>query len=226
MKNKIALITGASSGLGYSLLKKFISENYTVLAHTRKKNSLKEIKKKKTNKIVHITGDLSKKDTLKKLKINYIKYNPSIIINNAGVYINKDFANISDSEIEKVFNVNFFAIIKFIKMIFLKLVNSNCLIININSVSGLTGSHKESIYSSSKHALKGFFESVQQEFLSNKVNLLNIYPGAMKSKITKKRNTYNNLMSTSEVADIIFRMSIDYKSVRFGQVILLRKKYK
>lgn len=225
MNNKIVLITGASSGLGYSLLKKFLKEDYTVLAHSRKKNSFKKIKKNEFKKIINITGDLSKRTTLKKLKINYIKYKPSIIINNAGIYIGEDFSKINEFKLERIFEVNFFAVIRFLKMIFLKLENSNCLIININSVSGLTGSHKESIYSASKHALKGFFESVQQEFLSKKINLLNIYPGAMKSKITKKRKTYLNLMSTSEVADIIFGMCNNYKSVRFGQVTLLRKKY-
>ena len=225
MKNKYVLITGASSGLGYSLLKKFLKENYTILAHSRNKNSFTDISNKEFKKIINITGDLSKRSTLTKLKLNYVKYKPSIIINNAGVYIGEDFSNISEFQMERIFEVNFFAIIRFLKMIFLKLKNSNCLIININSISGLTGSHKESIYSASKHALKGFFESAQQEFLSKKINLLNIYPGAMKSKITKKRKTYANLMSTSEVADIIFGMCTNYKSVRFGQVTLLRKKY-
>ena len=224
MKNKYVLITGASSGLGYSLLKKFLKENYTILAHSRNKNSLADISKKEFKNIINITGDLSKRSTLTKLKLNYIKYKPSIIINNAGVYISEDFSNISEFQMERIFEVNFFAIIRFLKMIFLKLKNSNCLIININSISGLTGSHKESIYSASKHALKGFWIGTARISIK-KINLLNIYPGAMKSKITKKRKTYTNLMSTSEVADIIFGMCTNYKSVRFGQVTLLRKKY-
>ena len=55
--------------------------------------------------------------------------------------------------------------------------------------------------------------------------MINLYPGAMKSKITKKRDSYNNLMTTEEVSEVIFNMCKNYKTLRFGQVTLLRKKY-
>ena len=155
----------------------------------------------------------------------YKKNKPSIIINNAGLYKSKSFAKTDIKEISELFEVNFFSIIKLLKNIYNNLKKRECLIININSLSGLTGSHNESIYSASKHALKGFFDSVQQEFLSNNINMINLYPGAMKSKITKKRDTYNNLMKTEEVSEVIFNICKNYKTLRFGQVSLLRKKY-
>ena len=155
----------------------------------------------------------------------YKKNKPSIIINNAGLYKSGSFAKTNLKEISELFEVNFFSIIKLLKNIYNNLKNKDCLIININSLSGLVGSHNESIYSASKHALKGFFESAQQEFLSKKINMINLYPGAMKSKITKKRDSYNNLMTTEEVSEVIFNMCKNYKTLRFGQVTLLRKKY-
>ena len=226
MNKKTVLITGASSGLGFSLVKKFFENDYVVFAHTRNKknfNSTDLIKKSKN--IVNLTGDLTKKSTIQKISQACKKNKPSIIINNAGLYKSKSFSQMKMIEISQLFEVNFFSILKILKNIFKYIKNRDCLIININSLSGLAGSHNESVYSASKHALKGFFESMQQELLSNKINVLNIFPGAMKTKITKKRNTFHNLMTTEEVSDVIFNMCKNYKTLRFGQVTLLRKKY-
>jgi short-subunit dehydrogenase len=225
MNKKSVLITGTSSGLGFSLAKKFLEHDYIVFAHTRKKKSFKNSKLPKKKNIFNVSGDLTKPTTIQKLSQCYKKNKPSIIINNAGLYKSKSFAKTDIKEISELFEVNFFSIIKLLKNIYNNLKKRECLIININSLSGLTGSHNESIYSASKHALKGFFDSVQQEFLSNNINMINLYPGAMKSKITKKRDTYNNLMKTEEVSEVIFNICKNYKTLRFGQVSLLRKKY-
>ena len=54
---------------------------------------------------------------------------------------------------------------------------------------------------------------------------MNIYPGAFKSKITKKRKDFNNLMSADEIADLIFENIKKYRSLKINNIYLKRKLY-
>jgi short-subunit dehydrogenase len=76
-----------------------------------------------------------------------------------------------------------------------------------------------------KHGLKGFFDSLEYDFSNTGVSFVNIYPGAMQSRITQNRKTYDNLMTSDEVAKVIYNQSHDYKSLKIKSVILSRKKY-
>ena len=97
------------------------------------------------------------------------------------------------------------------------------LVVNINSVAGLSGSANESIYSASKHALKGFYESIEKE-PNNELSFMNIYPGAFKSKITRKRKDFSKLMNAKDIADIIYKNLTEYESLNLNN-IYLKKKY-
>ena len=67
MNKKSVLITGASSGLGLSLVKKFLENDYIVIAHSRNKKSFNTNSIKKKKNIINLTGDLTKKITIHKI---------------------------------------------------------------------------------------------------------------------------------------------------------------
>ena len=66
--------------------------------------------------------------------------------------------------------------------------------------------------------MKGFYESIDKEYFGKNINILNIFPGAFKSKITKKRHTYNILMKPADLADAIFRSSREYSSLKITNI--------
>ena len=218
---KNVLITGANGSLGLELAKKYLDKNYNVFFHYRKSRNLK-ISDQIIKSCFTLNGDLKKKTTIKKISNLIIKNKINILINNAGVYLNKPFKDCNIKEIKDIFEVNFFSQVFILQKIISK-IKKKILIININSVAGLSGSANEAIYSASKHAMKGFYESIDKEYFGKNINILNIFPGAFKSKITKKRNTYNTLMKPADLADAIFKSSQDYSSLKITNINMIRK---
>ncbi len=215
---KSVLITGANGSLGIQLVKKYLNENYDVYFHTRTKEIPKHIQKKCSI----VNGDLKQKRTIDRISDLIIRKKVNILINNAGVYLNKPFKKNKMKDINDIFEINFFSNVKILKNILLK-IKKKILIININSAAGLNGSANEAIYSASKHAMKGFYESIDKEYFGKNINILNIYPGAFKSKITKKRKTFENLMKPDELAEVIFKTSSEYSSLKITNMNLIRK---
>ena len=215
---KSVLITGANGSLGFQLVKKYLDENYHVYFHSRTKKISKYIQKK----CFLVNGDLKKKKTINIISNLIIKKKIDILINNAGVYLNKPFKKNDMKDISSIFEINFFSNVKILKNILQKL-QKKILIININSAAGLNGSVNEAIYSASKHAMKGFYEAIDKEYFGKNINILNVYPGAFKSKITKKRKTFENLMKPDELADVIFKSSTEYSSLKITNINLIRK---
>jgi len=224
MSKKSVLITGASGSLGSELVKKYIEYGYFVVLHSRnKKTSSNQINGHTKKNYEIVTGDLKIKSTINKISKVIIKKKVDIIINNAGIYLNKPFVKNSTKEILDIFYVNFFSNVFILQKLISK-INKKLLIININSAAGLNGSVNESIYAASKHAMKGFYESLDKEYFGKKIDVLNIYPGAFKSKITKKRKTFNDLMKPNEIANVIFEASRDYSSLKITSLNLIRNK--
>ena len=218
---KAVTITGSNGALGFELAKKFSVNGYDLILHSRKNNK-KKFLALKTN-ISYVTGDIGKDNTLNKIFIKIKKIKSNVLINNAGIYLNKSFKNTNLKQIDEIINVNFITNIKLIKKIS-KLNYKDFLIININSIAGISGTANETIYSASKHALKGFYDSLEKESGHN-FSIMNIFPGAFKSKISKKRPDYSKLMSPHEIADIIFKNVKNYSSLKINNIFLKRKIY-
>ena len=72
--------------------------------------------------------------------------------------------------------------------------------------------------------MKGFYDSIEKE-PNNTINIMNIYSGAFKSKITKRRKDFSKLMEPSEIADIICKNLVDYNSLSLNNIYIKRKKY-
>ncbi len=218
---KSVLITGANGSLGSELVKKYLDKNYNVFFHCRKNHGLK-ISNNLRKSCFIFSGDLKKKTTIKKISDLIIKKKIDILINNAGIYLNKAFKDNNIKDIKDIFEVNFFSNVFILQNIISK-IKKNILIININSIAGLSGSENEAIYSASKHAMKGFYEAIDKEYFRKNINILNIFPGAFKSKITKKRNTFKVLMTPVDLAEAIFKASKEYSSLKITNINMIRK---
>ena len=220
MQIKSIIITGSNGSLGFELSKKLSKHNCNLFLHLRNKNKTVESYFQNKKNVKFILGDIRNKNILKKISKSIKLSKSSVLINNCGKYLNKKFIKTNSEEIREIFDVNFFSNIYLLKSILE--TKNKLLIVNINSVAGVNGSINESVYSASKHALKGLYESIELETRKN-IRFLNIFLGAFKSKMTKNRKNYKKLMEPNDLADLISKNIDEYQSCSVNKIFVKRR---
>ena len=160
------VITGASRGIGFELVGKYLDQGHRVFAIRRNVKSLNEAYDS-VKGFYALSFDLSSGD-FQHLGEEILKQfdEVDILINNAGLLVNKPFAEVSPSDLEKSYATNAFAPIYIVQTLS-SIFNSNAHIINISSMGGFQGSLKFPglmAYSSAKAALVCITECMQEEF--------------------------------------------------------------
>ena len=201
LKKKNILITGAGKGIGESCLKNFIENGAYVYAII--KDAKDNYKFKNLKNISIINGNVSnikliqgviRKSIRDKKKIN-------CVVNNAGIRHRKDFINISDKELSKVFEVNFFSIFRILQLISKFWVKNNIEgnVVNITSIVGQIGFKQLSAYASSKGALVSLTKSFALEFSDFGIRANSLSPGFTKTsfydEFKKNKTLYNWTLS-------------------------------
>ncbi len=225
-KNKTVLITGVSRGIGFELAKQFLETNYRVIAVSRSKSVFAEHLNNenlifiKCN-IANINNITVLSNFLKKQKIKNI----DILINNAGLLINKPLINTNFKEAQNVFNINFFAAAFLIKelMPFLGKSKQASHIINITSMGGVQGTQKFpglAFYSASKAALAVFTECLAEEFKNKNIKCNALALGAVQTEMLSKAfPNYKAPLAAKEMAAFIKDFSLHAHNFINGKII-------
>tara|TARA_B100000795_G_scaffold269338_1_gene258428 strand:- start:2762 stop:3508 length:747 start_codon:yes stop_codon:yes gene_type:complete len=186
MKKIHGIVTGAGKGIGLSVVKKLLSENYSITAITRSKSiELENLKKKKINSLNIVYLDLNKIEEVSEEFKKIIKLKPSeFLINNAGIRSRYPLLKMSSETLFKVMNNNFmsaFLITKeYIKNI-KKNKNTNHSIVSITSIVGPQGFSELSSYAASKGALEASMKSLAIEYGNKNIRINCVAPGFVKT---------------------------------------------
>lgn len=193
LANKVAIITGASEGLGFEIAKKFILEGANITICSRNKKNLK-LAKENLIKILHpnqkilvINGDVSKELDVKKIiNLTIKKFGKcDILVNNAGIYGPKGkIENINWHEWKKTIEINLFGSILMCKNIikFFKKKNYGK-IIQLSGGGATNPLPNLSAYASSKAAIVRFIETLALEVRDFNIDINSIAPGALNTKM-------------------------------------------
>lgn len=207
MKN--ILITGCGSGLGKVLSE---NKNHNIFSHYRFIEN---------PSISSITGDLRDINVLNSLSQFIIDNDINVFINNVGVYLNSPITEVSDEELIDVINVNLISSMLLLKRVYSYFNKKNGgLIININSLAGKTAAANESVYCASKFGLSGFSKSIQLEAIGTGIRIVDLYPGAIKTRMTKHRQNYDSLIDPNDIASLIYDIIENEKSCYQNEIIL------
>jgi 3-oxoacyl-[acyl-carrier protein] reductase len=183
MRKKI-IVTGAASGIGKSIALACAKSGASVLAVDINEKGLKKIKGKN---ITTFTCDVADPEQIAKFfsLIKKLRLTPYGLVNNAGIYLGKNFFEYSDAEIQKVLNVNINSAIHFSRKFAEILIpkKTTGVIINITSVSGEKGS-PDVIYGLSKAALTGLTKSCAISFAPF-IRVNAIAPGIVNTPLLK-----------------------------------------
>ena len=185
------VVTGASSGIGLELVKSFNLQNHNVLAVSRSKEKLTELKR--FSESIHILSiDINRlnseviTETLIKSKMKHI----DILINNAGVLVKKPFVELTESDWLETYNTNVFGVANMIQCCMPYILKSQIRhIVNISSMGGVGGTLKFpglSAYSSSKGAVTILTECLAEEFKSDAIKVNGLALGAVQTPMLEK----------------------------------------
>ncbi|MGC6470748.1 MAG: SDR family oxidoreductase [Flavobacteriales bacterium] len=191
MKNKVVIITGASSGIGKASAFYFAQNGSKIVLAARNKQKLEKISNK-MNELgfdnIYVQTDVSKEEDCKHLIDTAIKQYSRIdvLINNAGISMRAILNDAEVSVIESVMKVNFFGTVYCTKYALPHLLSSCGSVVGISSIAGFKGLPGRTGYSASKFAMHGFLESLRIENLKKNLHVLIACPGFTASNI---RNT-------------------------------------
>ena len=228
---KSVLITGVSRGIGLSIAKEFIQNDYFVFGTSRSKFDL--AKALESSNCKHLIVDVNDRDSIASVMKDIPGENNTLdcLVNNAGITADQLFIRMKDSEWDDVINTNLtgiFNITKPVSKTMLKQKSGS--IINISSVSGLMGNAGQVNYSSSKSALLGFTKSLAKELAPRGINVNCICPGFIESDMTNELTSdqrdqalsqipLGNFGSDTDIAKLSLFLSSDNAKYITGQSI-------
>jgi hypothetical protein len=181
-KNKVVLITGASSGIGKETAIKFAKAGANIILVARKKNKLEQIENELKNFHVSILVcqcDVSKKEQVKEMsKIVFKKFNSiDILVNNAGFAIYGTVSDLTIEDIESQMETNYFGMIYCIKNFLPSMLEKRSgHIVNVASVAASFGLPGIASYCASKFAMLGFSEGLKHELKNTGVGITVVSP--------------------------------------------------
>ena len=192
MDKPIAIITGASTGIGQSLSVK-LSKQYLVYLISRNQDNLNKTKKlieAQNNECKIIVADISQSESINMI-YSQIEHKEKIelLINNAGIGV---FKNITDTSIEdwdNILNTNLRGSFLMTKMVIDDLKSKkNGKVVFISSVAGLQPYKNSTAYVSSKFALRGFASALREELRDFNIKVITVFPGAVNTPIWNDKN--------------------------------------
>jgi 3-oxoacyl-[acyl-carrier protein] reductase len=242
LKNKLALVTGGTRGIGKSITLKLLEEGSTVIATYNKDqdsaNTLQQDVKNKgfNNSLEIFSMDVIKRDSIKNLMQTIINTHKriDILVNNAGVNKPTDFDQISDDDWDWVLNVNLRG--PFIctqEALDLLKASASASIINISSVSGQYGGPRTAHYAASKAGLISLSQVMARFLAEYNIRSNTIAVGLIESEMAAtglasplvsslaKSILLKRLGSKDEVADLVSFLASDESSYITAQTINL-----
>jgi short-subunit dehydrogenase len=198
MKNKVVIITGASSGIGLACVKEFAQRGAKICMASRNIAKLNELEKELTSKgieIMAIKTDVSVENDCKELIIKTIeKYKTiDVLINNAGISMRALFNELEIDVIRKVMDINFWGAVYCSKYALPYLLLSKGSVVGISSITGYVGLPGRTGYAASKFALNGFYETLRMENLKTGLHVMVVAPGFTSSDIRINALTKNGI---------------------------------
>lgn len=205
MANEVAIVTGASRGIGKVIAQTLIKNGYTVVGCAT------SFSNKEQKNYMELHCDVTKKNDVKKVVDTVIKKfgKINVLINNAGLITYDKFTNIKEKDFDKMFLVNVKGVMLFSQAVLpiMKKQRSGY-IINMSSIRGITGAPNKGVYSATKFAIRGLTETIFAENKEFGIKTTSICPGLISTNSTKDiMKTYGlkkeDVVKESDISDTI-----------------------
>jgi short-subunit dehydrogenase len=246
-KNKVVLITGASSGIGLACAEAFARKGSDLVLAARRYVDLCTISQDFENrygiKAIAVATDVASEESCKELVHQAIATfgRIDILINNAGISMKALFNEVHLDVLRQLMDINFWGTVYCTKYALPTLIQNQGTLVGISSIAGFQGLPGRSGYSASKFAMQGFLESIRLENKKSGLQVLIACPGFTASNIRKvaldqaglptgeSGREEHKMMSSEEVAtEILNAIDKGQKEIILtsqGKIVALLKKF-
>jgi 3-oxoacyl-[acyl-carrier protein] reductase len=236
LKNKVAIVTGASKGIGKSIAQKISQAGAHTVCVSRSKEVLIDVSKKINDDgfcASYYVCDVSKINNFKELiDDTVLKYNKvDILVNNAGITKDNLIMRMSESDWDKVIDVNLKGVFNGIKSVSRQMMKQKYgRIINISSIVGLIGNPGQANYAASKAGVIGLGKAISKELASRNITVNSIAPGYIETDMVDniqeeakealfKKIPLGRIGKPEEIAAAVLYLASDEASYITGQTI-------
>lgn len=238
LQGKLAMVTGASSGIGLATAAWLAREGANLILVARRKEKLELLKKEILNSfptvdIKLIAADVSSRDFVSLLE-NLNALNVDILINNAGLASGKDFvSDIKEEDLTAMVETNVTALIRLSSAVSKKMIQKGSgHIINLGSIAGHYTYEGGSIYCATKFAVRAFSEALRQELHDKNVRVSLVSPGMVRTDFSLVRfkgdrklaeSVYQNVdcLTAADIARLILKTLKEPSHVNWNEVVIL-----
>ena len=185
---KTCLITGASSGIGYSLAQEMVNKGWTIIGLARRTEKLDQLKQKLGKKFISYKCDVSDLKQIKEISDKIKKQNlkPTLFFLNAGTGDVEESTKFSFQLHKNVFDTNYFSTIGFVEqwLNFVKELGGGTFVAT-SSVCAIFAPPKASAYSASKAAINKCFQALRLNYRKDNIGFVTVLPGPVNTDMLK-----------------------------------------
>lgn len=225
MKNKVVVVTGASSGIGKALAERFAAGGSRLALGARSEDKLAALAERLPAETAWRATNVTRPEDCEAL-IDLAKERfggVDVLINNAGISMRAPFAELDVAVLEELMQVNFWGMVYCTRAAIGAIIERKGSVVGVSSIAGYRGLPERTGYSASKFAMNGFLESLRTELLDDGVHVLTACPGFTQSNIRKTARTASGaaqgesprneaaMMTAEAVADEIYRAVVRRK---------------
>ena len=216
---KTIVVTGASKGIGFELVRFLVSQGHVVYALSRDIKALVA-----SEKLHPISLDLTDEESIIKFaeQLNSNQISIDALINNAGSLINQSFSTTTKNDFEAIYRVNVFGLASITRLL-LPLISSKGHVVNISSMGGIGGSSKFSglsAYSSSKGAVNILTELLAEEYKETGPFFNGLALGAVQTEMLAKAFPgFRAPLSAGEIAPYIAQFALTGHQFYNGKIL-------
>lgn len=198
LRGKVAVITGAGSGIGRALAEHLAKEGCALALADINAESLQRLSAELKGSSVRVTThvlDVANRAAVYSFadEVQAQHGSAQLIINNAGVSVSQTVVDLTYDDFEWLMGINFWGVVYGTKAFLPHLLkNNDGHIVNVSSVFGFIGVPTQSAYNASKFAVRGFTEALGQELAQTGVRVSCVHPGGIKTSIARSARFYRD----------------------------------
>lgn len=230
LAGKVAIITGCSRGIGRAIMETFARNGAVVYAVDLMEGGMDDVA---SGRIIPCYFDICDTKAIVALvqRVKKEQGKIDILVNNAGIMLDSLIPMVTDSQIQKTFEVNVFAMMHFIQYVskVMKRQHSGS-IVNAASIMGISGNYAQMVYAASKGAVIALTKSAAKELAKDGIRVNAVAPGTINTLLLQKtpeetldkiksRICWGQLGTPEEVANAYMFLASDLSSYISGQVL-------